>query len=182
IRDGFRLAEAAHGMAKAEEASAASRAASLAALVDQARMREQRAADDLAAARRVVSLSDAELAGLMAVEEKEIEELRVGLSKVADAVNRTEALVQERERDLAIALVAGEPPMTAEELAARRLELTEAMEQLQRRAGEIDGTLRGDDENRSIAGDLVSRIALANAEVTTWRGGWQGGGAAPWCE
>jgi exonuclease SbcC len=178
IRDAFKLAEAAHGMAKAEEASAASRAASLAALVDQARMREDRAADDLATARREVQLSDAELATLMAVEENEIEELRAGRSMLADAVRRTEALVEERERDLAIALAAGESPISAEELAARRLALTDQMEQLQRRAGEIDGILRSDDESRLLAGDLEARIAEAGAEVTTWREVWQAVGSA----
>jgi exonuclease SbcC len=57
----------------------------------------------------------------------------------------------------------------AEELLARRLDLTDEMEQLQRRAGEIHGTLRSDDESRLVAGDLETRIAVANAEVTTWR-------------
>lgn len=169
IRDAFRLAEAAHGVARADEASAMNRAAFLAGLVDQARMREERAVDDLAAARREVPLSDAELATLIVVEESEVEELRAERSMLADAVSRTEALVEERERDLAIALAAGELRSDAEELLARRLDLTDEMEQLQRRAGEIHGTLRGDDESRLVAGDLETRIAVANAEVTTWR-------------
>jgi DNA repair protein SbcC/Rad50 len=169
IRDAFKLAEAAHGVAKADEASALSRAAFLAGLVDQARMREERAADDLAAARREVPLSDAELATLMAVGDLEIEELRANRSMLAEAVSRTEALVEERERDLAIALAAGESGSDAEELLARRLDLADELEQLQRRAGEIDGSLRSDDESRLVAGDLETRIAAANAEVTTWR-------------
>jgi exonuclease SbcC len=177
-RDAFMLAEATHGVAKTEEASAASRAASLAALVDQARMREDRAADDLAAAKRKVSMSDAELAALMAVDETEVEQLRVSLSMVADAVSRMEALVDERERDLAVALAAGESPDNVERLAAHRLELGDEMEQLQRRAGEIDAILRGDDDNRLLAGDLESRIAVANAEVATWREVWQAVGSA----
>ena len=147
-------------------------------LVDQARQRENRAADDLAAARRGVQLSDAELASLMAVEESEIEALRAGRSMLADAVSRAETLVEERDRDLAIALAAGLPPIAAEALVGRRLELSEEMERLQHRAGEIDGSLRSDDENRLLAGDIEANIAAANAEVTTWREVWQAVGSA----
>ena len=178
IRDAFKLAEAAHNVARADEASAMNRATFLAELVDQARQRENRAADDLAAARRGVQLSDAELASLMAVEESEIEALRAGRSMLADAVSRAETLVEERDRDLAIALAAGLPPIAAEALVGRRLELSEEMERLQHRAGEIDGSLRSDDENRLLAGDIEANIAAANAEVTTWREVWQAVGSA----
>jgi DNA repair protein SbcC/Rad50 len=178
VREAFKLAEAAHGVTKAEEATAASRAASLAALVDQARMREDRAADDLADSKRKLALSDAELATLMAVDDSEVEELRAGLSMVADAVSRMAALVDERERDLAVALAGGEPQADVEILAHRRLGLTEDLEQLQRRIGEVDGILRSDDDNRLLAGDLEERIAVANAEVTTWREVWQAVGSA----
>ena len=87
---------------------------------------------------------------------------------VADAVSRMAALVDERERDLAVA-AGGEPQADVEILAHRRLGLTEDLEQLQRRIGEVDGILRSDDDNRLLAGDLEERIAVANAEVTTWR-------------
>ena len=83
----------------------------------------------------------------------EVEELRAGLSMVADAVSRMAALVDERERDLAVALWR-EPQADVEILAHRRLGLTEDLEQLQRRIGEVDGILRSDDDNRLLAGDL----------------------------
>ena len=178
VREAHKFAEAEDDLAKSAEDLARTRATSLAALVDEARMREDRAADDLAGAKRKLAVGDAELATLMAVEESEVAALREGLSMVADAVSRMTALVDERERDLAVAVAGGEPAADVEVLARRRLGLTVELEQLQRRIGEIDGILRGDDDNRLQAGDLEQRIGAANAEVTTWREVWQAVGSA----
>ena len=168
-RDAFKLAEARHGVARSNELATASRVSSLTALLSEARSRQEQAAAAVANGRLAASLSVAELEKLVAVPEAEVASIRARVAEIIAAVERTELLISERERDLIVALAPGEVASDPEALKARKVSLGDEIEQLQRRLGEIAGILKADDENRRTAGDLEDRIALARQEAVIWR-------------
>jgi exonuclease SbcC len=153
--------QASTGAAATAKAAATARAAALTALENAQANLDRSVAE---------SGFEAEaLSALFATSRTQVETLRAGLRRLADAVTAAGSTARARQADLDAVLEAGLPEATAPVLSAA-LEVLEAQTTArQERTGTLAGALLRDDETRANLAGLAAQTASAKAEMEVWQ-------------
>lgn len=157
-------------LARAGEARAASdeRCARASVALDRAQQEEAAAGDAFRHALEAADLDEAAATALLDLNGDARAALRQAVETVDAASAAAEAAVAARRNDLAEALGAGPPAQTRETLASHDAQLTQELDALARRLGELAGRLAQDDDARRRAQTLSGEIDAARAERKIW--------------
>ncbi len=105
---------------------------------------------------------------LLAVPDDEIATLHARLSELDVAVLKARASIDEREMDLALAMAAGEPEVTCDDLKTAAAALAVLQKENQGRIGSISAELAEDERQKAAVASLLVEIAAASLGAKLW--------------